>query len=188
MSTTSHHCSNMDLVVGPQEAARRRSACIERNKAAEDVAAASISAALKLPDDHLLPANSADVVCIRSCSRPGVQYEVTEDSCSCTHAARGNFCKHLAKLLMLRFRINPGQLKIVMGTKLGTDAGGLDALCRQYPRQQEVGIQHSSPCMTLVGQVLLNMWYQVGRSTQRRASSRVSGFAGAGSWAHRQCG
>ena len=122
-----------------QAAARRRLVCIERNKAAEDIAAASIIKAGELPDASVLPADSTGFVRIRSSSRHGVLYKVTEDSCSCTHAARGNFCKHVAKLLLQRYIVNPGQLKTIMGTKLGTSAGGLDVLRRHHPLRQEVG-------------------------------------------------
>ena len=85
----------------------------------------------------MLPADSTGPVRIRSNSRPGVLYKVTEDSCSCTHAARGNFGKHVAELLLKRYIVNPGQLNTNMGTKLGTSAGGLDDLCRHYLLRQE---------------------------------------------------
>lgn len=106
----------------------------------------SIIKAGQLPDDHVLPADSPAMARIRSCSKPDVYYEVAENSCTCTHAARGNFCKHTAKLLLMRYCISGGQLKTVMGTKLGTSAGGLEVLHRHYQLRQEVGNQPSPPC------------------------------------------
>lgn len=43
----------------------------------------------------------------------------------------------------MRFRINEGQLKIVMGTKLGTSVGGLEVLRQQYPLRQVISSLHS---------------------------------------------
>lgn len=131
-------------LTGAQEDVSRRTVCLDRNKAAEGIAAASIRKAVKMPDDHVQLAGSAAPAQIRSCSNPAVKYTVTEDSCSCTHAVRGNFCKHRAKLLLLTYDVKPGQLKVVLGTKAGTNAGGLAALRQQYPLRQQVCRLHRS--------------------------------------------
>lgn len=116
----------------------RRTVCLDRNKVGEAIATAAIVKAVELPDDHVLCADGVESALVRSCSNPAVQYAVTEDACSCVHAVRGNLCKHRAKLLLRRYDVKPGQLKIILGTRLGTPAGGLEALRRQYLLRQQV--------------------------------------------------
>lgn len=105
---------------------------------AEQIATAAILKADKLPNSHVVGADGAGAALVRSCSDPTVQYTVTNDACSCTHAVRGNLCKHRVKMLLLRYDIKPGQLKTILGTRLGTAAGGLEALRRQHPLRRRV--------------------------------------------------
>ncbi|KAL3681360.1 hypothetical protein R1sor_024316 [Riccia sorocarpa] len=126
-----------------------------RNRIVVKFILAAIKKAREIPDSHVIPCPPREglrMALVSSQSRPLCLHEVygwdrNTCSCACGFSVQGNTCKHQIKCLVMLGGMSEVDLLNRLGTKWGSNSGGVDSILTENGTESNVPCSLSQPVL-----------------------------------------